>query len=230
MIKLNKKIFDLDTNKMFPEVRNACLDVVDEFINQITDKTVKSKLDIKDIILVGSNASYNYTKYSDLDIHIVVDLAEICKCCPEIVQSLFNAEKQRFNITYDISIKGINAEVYVEDIRSSTVSNGIYSILNNEWIKFPKIIVPPSVNIDEELSKYLDKVFTALSSDDLYTVKSTIDELYLLRKNSLSSEGEYSKGNLVFKEIRNRGLLDELKDEMYELTSKELSLESVESE
>ena len=33
---------------------------------------------IQDIILVGGNANYNYTEYSDLDLHLVVDKDEIC--------------------------------------------------------------------------------------------------------------------------------------------------------
>ena len=31
---------------------------------------------IQDIILVGGNANYNYTEYSDLDLHFVVDKDE----------------------------------------------------------------------------------------------------------------------------------------------------------
>ena len=41
------------------------------------------------------------------------------------------------------------------------------------------------------------------------------------------TDGEYAHGNLVFKEIRNLSLLQQLKDRLLELTSKELSLESL---
>ena len=41
------------------------------------------------------------------------------------------------------------------------------------------------------------------------------------------TDGEYAIGNLVFKEIRNLSLLQSLKDKTHELTSRELSLESL---
>ena len=41
------------------------------------------------------------------------------------------------------------------------------------------------------------------------------------------TEGEYGIGNLVFKEVRNQGLLQQLKDLLNLNTSKELSLESL---
>ena len=37
---------------------------------------------------------------------------------------------------------------------------------------------------------------------------------------------EYSDGNLVFKELRDRGILQSLKDKKKDLISKELTLES----
>ena len=49
----------------------------------------------------------------------------------------------------------------------------------------------------------------------------------MLRKLSLMDGGEYSKGNLVFKELRNNGSIDNLYNKLHELTSKELSLEKI---
>lgn len=67
----------------------------------------------------------------------------------------------------------------------------------------------------------LDK--KASSSD----VIDFIEDLYDLRKESISDEGEYGIGNLVFKEFRNRGWLDNLKEMRDELRSRELSLEGL---
>lgn len=55
-------------------------------------------------------------------------------------------------------------------------------------------------------------------------VEKLIDDLYELRKSSLEADGEYGLGNLVFKEIRGMGYLDELKDMKKYLEGKELSL------
>ena len=52
-----------------------------------------------------------------------------------------------------------------------------------------------------------------------------IDDLYIMRQQSIQKDGEYSLGNLIFKEFRNRGYLDNLKKLNIDLTSKELSLD-----
>ena len=37
---------------------------------------------ISDVIMTGGNANYNYTKYSDIDLHLVVDKSQIkCREC-----------------------------------------------------------------------------------------------------------------------------------------------------
>lgn len=53
-----------------------------------------------------------------------------------------------------------------------------------------------------------------------------IEELYDLRKKSIADDGEFGLGNLVFKQFRNLGYLDKLKDLKNEKKSDELSLES----
>lgn len=63
------------------------------------------------------------------------------------------------------------------------------------------------------------------SSED---IDNFIDELYELRKTSIATEGEYGMGNLIFKEMRNRGYLDNLKELKRERRSQELSLEHLE--
>lgn len=224
--ELNSKLFN-EFDELKPNIRDALLDVAYQFIEDIKEDT-EIDAPISDIILVGSNASYNYTEYSDIDIHIVTDLSKISRCDPELAGKLMNSERYIFNQNYDIEIQDIEAEVYVEDINSNTISNGIYSIINNEWIKYPKI-EDSSIDYDiEEDPLYLDIIddikelleYSNLTSED---IENTIDNIYLMRKYSLAKEGEYGTGNLIFKQIRNIGLLDKLKDKLYELRSDELS-------
>lgn len=225
---LNSKLFNLEDQQMKPEVRIHLLDIAQEFLEQVPEDL---DFDILDIRLVGSNAAYNYNPTSDLDIHIVVNLADICKEHPEIVQYLFNAEKQRFNVNYDVTVKGIQAEIYVEDVRAGTSTNGIYSILDDRWIKFPSQPDPSEVVEDiSEDEQYLNTrgvVQDVLTNGDSADIKDVINSLYLIRKESLEQDGEYGLGNLIFKEIRKTGLLDKLKSKYYEVRSKELTLESL---
>lgn len=221
---LNDKLFE--NEKLKSDVRQALLNISDEFIN-----TLEIKPRVLDVQLVGSNASFNYTQDSDIDLHIISLFDD--SNCSDILKAYYAAEKSNFNKNYDIKVKGINVEVYIEDSKSASKSNGVYSVLNDEWVKYPEVI-----NIDTNLTdqavaiadKYVQYINQALNSNDVDKISQVIDDVYLTRHNALASEGEFGLGNLIFKEIRNRGLLDELKDKYKELRSSELTLESLGSQ
>lgn len=216
---LNPKIWE--DNELKPSVKDKIIEIVDQF-----QEDLDYPIDIVDIRIVGSNASYNYTEFSDLDIHLVVNM-ELMDMSQDVSQIFFNLAKTNFNNKYDISIKGINAELYVEDVNSTAITNGIYSIYQQRWVKFPKKIVPPDVDISKELVIFTDRIHTVLSKGNINSVTKLINDLYIMRKDSLDSAGEYGKGNQLFKELRNQGLLDDLKSKLNELKSKELSLEQL---
>ena len=58
-------------------------------------------------------------------------------------------------------------------------------------------------------------------------IQNKLDDIYLMRRNSISSDGEFGEGNLLFKEIRNLGLKDKLSQKIQELTSADLTLEGL---
>ena len=64
----------------------------------------------------------------------------------------------------------------------------------------------------------------ALNTIDEQLILDTINELYMMRKLGLAEDGEASKGNLIFKELRNMNMLSDLRDRYYELRSDNLSL------
>ena len=217
---LNPKLFSGE--KLKPEIRERVLKITDAFVDDLTIKP-----DIIDIQLVGSNVSYNYTPNSDLDVHIVTNF-ELLACDENLVQALYNAEKTNFNKNHDIKIKGINVELYVEDVKAGTASNGVYSALEDEWVKFPKKLTGiTKYDLSKEVSIWKQKIEETLDHGTEQDVKDIINRLYMIRKNSIVIDGEYGKGNQLFKEIRNLGLLDELKEKVHELLSRELSLESI---
>lgn len=220
---LNPKLWDTNMN-LLPDVREKILEIVEEFKETIKGMT---EIDINpiDIYLLGSNASYNYTSHSDLDVHIVVNFLMIDDNVG-LVQTLMNFSKADFNSSYDVSIHGIDVELYVEDVTASTMSNGIYSVMTEQWIKKPEPIEVPELDIEADIDEWKDKVNKALDSKDPKQINDMIDSLYLLRKNGLLADGEYGKGNQIFKEIRNLELLSDLKDSYMKLRSQELSLEN----
>ena len=224
---LNQKLWTSDKT-LIPEVENAIKRIVEEFLS---NSEVLSEKDIIDVELVGSNASYNYTDKSDLDLHLVVNMEDL-SCDPELVQIACNAEKASFNRNYNLSIKGVEIELYVEDVKASTASNGIYSLFKEKWIKFPEPIESVDYSTDTEFISKLDELVVEVnqvlsSASSSFEIQDEINNLYNTRRESIMSEGEYGFGNQLFKEIRSLGLLDDLKDKKFELASKELSLESL---
>lgn len=100
-------------------------------------------------------------------------------------------------------------------------SNGIYSLYNG-WLKEPiRDNIPDEVNLEPELSEWLNK---ANSCNSLEEIDNFIDDIYKLRQESILTEGEYGKGNLIFKYLRNEGILQNLKDKKIELENQEMSL------
>lgn len=220
---LNSKLFD-ENNKLKEDVREALLNVKDEFLKDLSEN--KIPLRVIDIWLVGSNASFNYTDKSDIDLHIIANLDDVCEdTC--LLQILYNYVKASFNKRHDISIKGLPVEVYIQDVNSNSVSNGIYSLQEDKWIKFPEQLPEYETDTTKLVSlQDLLRIYNTLDRTNIEQIKSLIDYAYIIRQKGLV-EGEFSDGNLSFKEFRNLGYLDELKDLVAELRSKELSLESL---
>ena len=141
---LNPKLW-LPDNNLKPEVYTKLLETYKEFI-----KFIDIPLNIVDVEIIGSNASYNYNDKSDIDLHIIVN-NEINYMDNDLLQQFYNAKKNLFNETYSISIEGIPVELYIEDIMSTNATNGRYSILKQEWVMEPKKINYVIPDISKEL-------------------------------------------------------------------------------
>lgn len=217
---LNPKLWQ--DNQLLPEVRQKIVDIVANF-----EEYVEIPIHIVDIVIVGSNASYNYTQYSDLDVHVIVN-PEMVTEIPEDIQTLiYNMKKSSFNKEFDIKIKGIPVELYVEDMGSSVVSNGIYSVCDDRWVKEPKQNSSITKhNIEKELEEWISKIEEVIASGSYEDISGTIDLLYLMRKNSIAIDGEFGKGNEIFKTLRDRGYLAKVKEALTGAISRNLSLES----
>lgn len=161
--KLNPVLFE--DNKLKPEIKEAIEKIANEFVDGLKEDGVKFTL--KDIVLLGSNCSYNYTKDSDLDIHLIADSSDL-HCPDELYPLLYSAYRSMFNKNYDITIKGIPAEIYVEMDEPQAKSNGIYS-LSTGWIKEPVQQDIPDLDeeeFDKSFSEWENKYFDLLSEID----------------------------------------------------------------
>ena len=216
---LNPKLWTSD-NKLQNEVKLKLLEIVQQFVDNC-----EIPLNVSDVHLVGSNASYNYTAESDLDVHIISNFGLI-DAPKEILQAAYNALKTKFNNDYDISVHGVPIELYVEDINSTTLSNGVYSMIEDRWIKFPKPITSiPEFDLTDRIKELNDEADFAIKSNNSDNIENLINKLYLIRKNSLDVDGEYGEGNQLSKELRSEGTLDKLKAAYKTARSGELTLE-----
>ena len=228
--KLNSNLFTND-ELLKDKVRAKMLEIVDEFLADLKEQDIKIKVD--DILLIGSNASYNYTKDSDIDLHILAN-AKATKYDTEVAAALYSAYRSLFNKNLDIEFYDIPVEIFVETEDSPRVSNGIYSVKKNKWIKKPVEEDIPDYDtkaLNELVDKWEAKCKDLIDSikadklDDEKKVVKLLEDIYdKLRKKGIS-KGEYSIENLAFKELRNKRYLDQLKDFRNELVSKRLSLE-----
>lgn len=219
-------------NKLKPDIRDSALDVVEELKKMLEEREVK--LNVKDIIITGSNASYNYTKDSDIDLHVVADISDFED--PEgLYPIIYQAIKSAFNTKYEIAFYGIPVEVYIESNDTPLVSNGIYSVLNDTWVKEPEKVEIPDVDMPaikkavEPWEARYNKLIADIESgkiQDETEIDAFIDDLYAERAKGLKI-GEYSDENLLFKEIRNKGYLDKLKELRDQVVSQRLTLESL---
>lgn len=180
-------------------------------------------LHLHDIIISGSNASFNYNSHSDIDLHLVVNEQDKCW---DLLQELFMAKKSLFNEQHDISIRGINVEVYVQPKGEKHISNGVYSVIHDKWIKQPKPIIADidESNVKHKFEYMKNEIDQAIASGDFDKISKVKQAIKKMRRSGLAKNGEYGAENLTFKLLRNEGLLDKLSNEATRSHDKSLSI------
>jgi len=215
--------------KMKEEIRLQLIEIADKFI-----EFLGYDIFVQDITMTGSLANYNWSEYSDIDLHIMYDYKESGPE-EELFKDLFKLKKTLFNSTHDITVKGYEVELYVQDTNEPHYSTGVYSVLYNEWIEEPE---QENVSIDTDVIKgkveqWQDMIDTVIEDveegdEDLETSIEKIDKLKdkikKYRQCGLEDEGEYSYENLVFKFLRRNGHIQKLFDFQNDLLDKSLSL------
>jgi hypothetical protein len=204
--KLNPRIWGAD-EKMRPEVREQLLKIADDF-----REFLGIDVEVQDITVSGSNAAFTYTPHSDIDLHLVVDLPAADR--NDVYRELFDAKKYAYNEQHDIRIGGYDVELYVQDANKKHHSQGIYSIMNNDWVSVPKRRRPDVDDISVK-SKFEDlghRIETAIKSQDYEKISAMVDKLKDYRQAGLDAHGEFGPENLAFKILRTQGLIKKLYD------------------
>jgi hypothetical protein len=211
--ELNPKIWtDFEINS---EVREDLLKIAQDFYGS-TDL----QADVDDIILTGSLSNYNWSeKYSDYDLHILIDFSQVNESV-ELVKKYADSVKKIWNDEHDITIKGYEVEVYIQDVSEPHTSTGVFSLLNNKWkVKPERVEFEPDENMIEEKGKSVMMLVDDLEEEvdeDKYEsflkkLQKVWDKVKNYRKSGLESEGgELSLGNLVFKLLRRNGYIEKI--------------------
>jgi len=184
---------------------------------------------IKDIIFTGSLANYNYTKHSDIDLHILIDYSDIDENI-DLVRDFLTAKKSLWNGKHDIKFSTHEVELYAQDENEPHHSTGVYSIISNKWLSKPN---PKDTKIDlvsvkakaSDLMSQIDDVVLQ-SSSSIKQIRNLKDKIRKMRQSGLEKSGEYSIENLAFKVLRNTEYIKKLYDREVEEFDKSLSLSS----
>ena len=229
--ELNPKIWEKDGKSymMRPEVREKLLETANIFIDFLGVDVI-----VTDIIMIGSLVNYNWSKFSDIDLHIVVNFNQFPENSRDLYLEFFDLKKVIFNQRHNIKMFGYDVECFVQKEDETTFSSGIYSILYDMWMNEPK--KTSKETLDKELIKekakqwmrIIDGVVDNIEDEDPEEIKSIVkkykEKLKNFRNCGLEKGGEMSIENLVLKLLRRNGYVEKLYELPTEIIDKKLSM------
>tara|TARA_R100001377_G_scaffold72946_1_gene48824 strand:- start:24 stop:767 length:744 start_codon:yes stop_codon:yes gene_type:complete len=232
--KLNSEIWDYTNSEndnepqLKPEIHNKLLVISDNFINFLG-----VDVDVEDITMTGSLANYNWSSFSDVDLHVLIDFdsTDIDK---KVLRELFNAKQGMWNSLHDVEVYGYEVELYAQDANEPHFSTGVYSVMNEEWVVLPnkiegtfdeKKVLQKSLVWMDMIDGAERKSYLQDPEETLTIIQKIKDKLKKFRKCGLEDMGEFSYENLVFKFLRRNGYLGKLSELKNKITDDTLSLE-----
>ena len=213
--RLSPDVFDSDGH-MLPHVREKLLRVADDFWNTLE---VPEGYSPEDVVVTGSVAGYGWNAFSDVDLDLVVDFASMSSD-EKLARDYVAKAKQAWKASHDPSIAGFDVELYVMGTDDPNVSQGLYSVKDDEWVVEPSMD-PSAVNYPAvvakaaELASSIDDAVELMKSDPRAGISASHlvwKKLKKLRAAGLQAGGLRSTENLAFKLLRRSGYLKALED------------------
>jgi len=208
--ELSMKLWEED--KLKPDVREQLLEISDAFIEYLG-----ISIDVIDVTFTGSYANFNYTPYSDIDLHIIVDPKSINKDV-DLVEEFLKAKRQFWNDRHDIRVLNIEVELYAQDVNEEHASSGVYSVKSNEWINKPDKFRGDfdKRNISRKV-KYFKKQISmeieeAKMNKNTAGLERIIKKIRDMRSAGLEKSGEMADENIIYKILRSEGNIQKLYD------------------
>lgn len=245
MIKLSikNKSFDFNTglikpkDSLYPKFwkNNKLNAIVARKLMKIADDIIKSldlDIDVEDVIITGSIASYNWHDLSDIDLHIMLDFEKIDDNF-DLVKRMLDQTRINWNKKHNILIDGKEVELYFQHYTEPHEANGIWSLELGKWLAEP-VRLNPEIDIittekkAEAIAAQIEHLFGLFHEKKFKEVYEYSEKVKLkiarMRKLGLSDGGIYSPENLAFKMLRNAGYLEKLSALKIEAYDKMMSL------
>ena len=209
-------------DKLNSRVRLRLLDIADDFIDTLSVDWVKPK----DIVFTGSLANYNWSRYSDIDLHIILDYSKVYKK-KVLVDEYLSKKKDMWSTEHPkLKIYGYPVEIYVEDSDGDNTSSGVYSLNKNKWLKEPidfqdvklneKYVKKSAAKIMTDIDNIIKKISKSKTDSEIEKyntkLKNIFNKIKNIRKEGLKKGGEMSSGNIIFKILRRTKYIDKIWD------------------
>jgi|10_taG_2_1085330.scaffolds.fasta_scaffold04933_4 hypothetical protein len=225
---LNREVWAEGSDDLPQDIRDRLVKIAEDFFEELGLPSTN----FEDITITGSLANYNWSIYSDIDLHIMINFRDIDHDI-DMVREFFNARKALWNIKHDIMIRGFEVEIYVQDTDEPHVSTGVYSVMQDEWLTMPKRAHAEidSENVKKKALSLMDQIDRAQGLFDegkydeaLAAAKYLRKKIKRFRSIGLEGEGEYSVENIAFKALRRNKYLLKLSQLNHDAYDKKMSI------
>jgi len=202
-----------NNGKLDPIIARKLMAIADDII-----KSLDLGVEIEDVIITGSIASFNWHDLSDVDLHIMLDFEKIDDNFA-LVKRMLDQTRINWNKKHNILIHGKEVELYFQHYTEPHEANGIWSLELEKWLAQP-VKLNPEIDIKttekkaEAIARQIEHLFELFADKKFKEtheyagkVKTKIARMRTL---GLSDQGIYSPENLAFKMLRNAGYLEKL--------------------
>lgn len=219
--KKNLESYFWINNKLNPEVKAKLSEIAESFYTES-----EIDFDIQDILISGFIAGYDYNETSTIDVYLIFDLNDLNL---STINNALLAKAEKWNLNHDIFIDNYQVQIYIGDVLDKNNSNGIYSILEDNWIKLPEQneIEADTSGIDDsivdkivlELSQFIDDLQSDFESDNSTENSKIINDKIKEFKHdfkamvqvSIDLYGKEGTGMKVYRKLKDNGYFEKIK-------------------
>lgn len=211
-----------------PEVREKLIEIAKAF-KQFIGQDFK----VLDIRFKGSMANYNYTKNSDIDVHLI---AKVTPEMQEFIEAKRIAWKEKYK---NINVFGFPVELGVDDPKKIHTSSAVYSLMFDRWVDKPMYKKPETNRrrADQLYRQWKQELNVAIRSGDIREIRKVEKKIRGIRDKALPGhrnpdrrrQMELSDENVAYKRLRDTGVFDKVKEIYNRDRTTQLSLEAQKS-